>query len=218
MAVLPGAVYVWSFERVVGRWGIGLSDRLLRFTAVSAAFLAVFSAPLYYLRAAYLHHRVVSPQGIVSFENRIADARSLPWWLFAVPVLYALLPAMIGTAAGRAVRSRDKFWRGIGRAMAGRDPAPRAWDYLFSSSPSAAVRMKLKAGPWLGGFFGEESYAAGYPEQPQDIYLERTFAMNQQDGSFVIDADGGPTDVGTALLVRWDEVEFLEVYAEEEAS
>jgi hypothetical protein len=33
LALLPGAIYIWSFERVVGRWGIGLSDRVLRFTA-----------------------------------------------------------------------------------------------------------------------------------------------------------------------------------------
>ena len=95
----------------------------------------------------------------------------------------------------------------------------RAWDYLFSSEPAAAaVRMKLKTdGPWLGGFFGAESYAAGYPEEPQDLYLEETFAMNQEDGSFIADDDGNPVRLGTALLIRWSEVEFVEVFAEEEA-
>lgn len=101
--------------------------------------------------------------------------------------------------------------------MAGRDPAPRAWDYLFSSDPAAAIRLKLKdSDVWLGGFFGDESYAAGYPEEPQDFYLERTFAMDQKDGSFIVDAAGNPDDLGTSLLIRWSEVQFLEVFPEEE--
>ena len=35
VALLPGALYVWSFERQAGRWGIGLSDRVLRFVGGS---------------------------------------------------------------------------------------------------------------------------------------------------------------------------------------
>ena len=78
--------------------------------------------------------------------------------------------------------------------------------------------MRLKPdGPWLGGFYGDESYAAGYPEEPQDLYLEQTFAMDQNDGSFVRDADGRPVALGTALLVRWDEVLFMEVLSNREA-
>ena len=78
--------------------------------------------------------------------------------------------------------------------------------------------MRLQPdGPWLGGFYGDESYAAGYPEEPQDLYLERTFAMNQEDGSFARSADGVPVELGTALLVRWDEVLFMEVLSNREA-
>jgi hypothetical protein len=73
--------------------------------------------------------------------------------------------------------------------------------------------MKLKDdGPWLGGFFGEDSYAAGYPEEPQDLYLERTFAMDQADGSFLTDTAGNPQELGSSLLIRWSEVQFLEVF------
>jgi hypothetical protein len=214
LAVMPGAVYIWSFERVVGRWGISLSDRVLRFTAASAIFLASFSAPIYFLRNEYVHHRVIE-HGRVTYKDRIADGAPLPWWLFLLPLVYFAIPAALGTGAGRAVRSEKPFFKNVGRAMAGRDPAPRAWDYVFSNAPAAAVRMKLKDdGPWLGGLFGSESYAAGYPEQPQDLYLERTFAMNQDDGSFVADATGTPEELGTALLIRWDEVEFLEFFEE----
>lgn len=78
------------------------------------------------------------------------------------------------------------------------------------------MRLKLKDGAWLGGFFGDGSYAAGYAEEPQDLYLERVFAMNQDDGSFIADADGNPEELGTSLLVRWTEVQLIEVFSEEE--
>ncbi len=37
LALVPGALYVWGFERVVGNWGVRLSDRLLRFVGVSVS-------------------------------------------------------------------------------------------------------------------------------------------------------------------------------------
>lgn len=37
-ALFPGAVYTWSFERLIGRWDTGPSDRLYRFFALSALF------------------------------------------------------------------------------------------------------------------------------------------------------------------------------------
>lgn len=218
LAVLPGALYVWSFERVVGRWGIGLSDRLLRFTAASAVFLAIFAWQLYELRSEYQHHARTGPNGKTIFVNRIANGDDLPWWLFVMPLLYISLPIVAGTAVGKTVRASSSGWQRIGRILAGRDPAPRAWDYLFTSRPAASVRLKLKAGHWLGGFYGDRSYAAGYPEEPQDLFLERTFAMDQEDGAFVLDDEGEPVDLGTALLIRWDEVAFMEVVSQGEVS
>src|SRR4029079_5530354 len=47
LALLPGALYVWAYERPVGAWGIGLSDRVLRFVGVSAILHALL-APLTY--------------------------------------------------------------------------------------------------------------------------------------------------------------------------
>ena len=217
LAILPGALYVWSFERVVGRWGIGLADRLFRFAAASAVFLAIFAAPLYYLRAEFVHHRVVDADDRIHFVNRVSDGEDLPWWLFAVPLAYVFIPAVAGTGVGHAVAAKSARWKSVGRVLVGRDPAPRAWDFLFSSTPSAVLRIKLKdGGAWLGGFFGESSYAAGYPEEPQDLFLEETYAMNQEDGSFVRDGQGRPVKLGSAVLLRWDEVLLVEGFRLEE--
>ena len=67
---------------------------------------------------------------------------------------------------------------------------------------------------WLGGFYGLDSYAAGYPEEPQDIYLEETYAMNQDDGLFLHMENGSLERLGSGLLIRWEEVLFLEVFPE----
>ena len=40
LAFLPGALYVWAFEREAGGWGLGVTDRVLRFVGVSAVFHA----------------------------------------------------------------------------------------------------------------------------------------------------------------------------------
>lgn len=43
----------------------------------------------------------------------------------------------------------------------------------------------------------------------------RVHAMNQEDGSFVTDDAGHPVELGSGLLVRWDEVRFMEVLSNE---
>ncbi|MDQ4125134.1 MAG: hypothetical protein M3134_05990 [Actinomycetota bacterium] len=53
------------------------------------------------------------------------------------------------------------------------------------------------------------SYAAGYPEA-QDLLLSETAEMDPETGRFIMD-DGVPRLRGTRLLIRWDEVEFLEL-------
>jgi uncharacterized protein DUF6338 len=47
LALLPGALYVWAFERLAGAWRVRFSDRVFRFVEVSAVFHAL-SAPLTY--------------------------------------------------------------------------------------------------------------------------------------------------------------------------
>lgn len=73
--------------------------------------------------------------------------------------------------------------------------------------------MKLKSGVWVGGAYapsdeGTGSYAAGYPE-PQDLFLAETVEVDPDSGEFTL-SDGEPIFRGTSLLIRWEEVEFLE--------
>lgn len=126
LVVLPGAIYLWGFEREAGKWAIGISDTLLRFVAASAIFQALYAAPLYVFYERYVHHDVAR-QGSRDFENPLSDGH-VPWWLALLPLAYVGLPAVLGTLVGRSVRSERPVAQRFARIMAGRNPAPRAWD------------------------------------------------------------------------------------------
>lgn len=196
LALLPGALYTWAFERLVGRWGVGLSDRLLRFAGGSAIFHALAAPFTYWIWATYAR------------TGRVARGESLPLSLWLVPLLYVGIPACLGTLAARGHRA-EKSWA---RILTGSDPAPRAWDYLFQGHPDGWIRCRMKSGVWIGGAFadrnGRRSYVAGYPE-PADLYLAQAVDVDPATGEFVI-VEGEPSLRESGLLLRWDEVEYLE--------
>ncbi len=197
LALLPGALYVWALERQAGAWGTQLSDRILRFVGFSALIHAS-GAPLTYV----LWIEFVRTGRL--FEGDV------PLWLWLVPISYVSVPTVLGTVVGMATRER----RSWARFFTGPDPAPRAWDHLFGGRPDGWVRLRLKSGVWLGGAFatradGVRSYAAGYPEE-QDLFLAEAVEVDPESGEFVLDDRGQPVSRGSAILVRWDEVEYLD--------
>lgn len=197
IAVLPGALYVWGFERQVGNWGVGLSDRLFRFFGTSA-LAHVIAAPLTY----WMWARFVEP-------GEVAAGNPLPVYLWAILGAYVLAPLSLGTLVGRGTRSGSE-WAAL---FTGPNPAPRAWDHFFSSRPDGWVRLRLKRGIWIGGVYapseeGLASYAAGYPEA-QDLFLAETVEVDPETGAFILDQNE-PILRGSSMLIRWDEVELLE--------
>jgi hypothetical protein len=215
LAILPGGLYTWYFEREVGAWGAAASDRVVRLIGSSAIFLALYSYPAYVLWTNYLHeHEVV--RGRTLYVNALDHAENLPWYLFLVPVAYVALPMVLGWLSGHAVvrtrQTSNKRWRLLATVTAGANPAPRAWDYLFLSRPAATVRIRLKSGAgWVGGEFGKGSYAAGYGFNPEDLLLEEVYEMDAS-GKFEVTDDGDFVRVGSAMLIRMDDVETLELF------
>lgn len=195
VALVPGALYFWAFERQAGRWGVTLSDRLLRFVGLSALFHAAV-APVSYWFWAHQWPRV-----------RVGDPVSL--WLWGVAIAYVAVPLAGGTVIGFATR-RELPWA---RLFAGPHAAPRAWDYLFEHEPDGWVRMRMKSGVWIGGVFAEIDgrlpYTAGYPE-PQDLFLPATVDVDPDTGAFPRNDAGDIVHRSGGLLVRWDEIEYLE--------
>jgi hypothetical protein len=117
LVVLPGAIYLWGFEREAGKWAIGISDTLLRFVAASAIFQALYAAPLYVFYERYVHHDVAR-QGSRDFENPLSDGH-VPWWLALLPLAYVGLPAVLGrssdarcVASGRSPSVSRGSWQG----------------------------------------------------------------------------------------------------------
>lgn len=199
LALIPGALYVWGFERQVGQWGVGLVDRLLRFVGVSVLLHAIVAPATYRLYREFVH------------SGRLTAADPLPIWAWIAVLAYAAAPLAAGTLVGSGVRGRRRWVRWL----AGASPAPRAWDHLFARRALTGwVILKLKDGTWLAGAFaGSESgtltsYAAGYPDAA-DLYLAEAVEVSAS-GKLVVGATGLPRLRGVGLLVRWDEVSYLE--------
>lgn len=129
VALLPGALYTWSFEQVVGAWGAGLSDRVLRFIGVTAILQALAAPAIVWSWRTF----------ILSGRLREGD---LPIGLWLLPLLYVAVPIALGTLVGTATLEK----RSWAKLFTGRSPAPRAWDHLFGSRPDGWIRLKLKSG------------------------------------------------------------------------
>jgi hypothetical protein len=197
VALLPGGLYVWAFERQAGAWGSKLSDRLFRFVEFSAVLHALLAPITYRIWVDFVR------------SGRLGSGKA-PLIVWLVPAAYVASPILLGTFVGRVTRSR-RSWASL---FTGPNPAPRAWDHLFGARPRGWIRLRLKSGTWLGGAFatradGTRSYAAGYPEQ-QDLYLVESVEVDPDTGSFVIDDAGTPVLRGSSILIRWDEVEYLD--------
>ena len=190
LAVLPGALVVWGFERISGRWAIGVTDRLLRFFGISAVLHALAAPATYTIWRDYV---------------RPHDAKPLPWWLWGVALLYVVVPLFGGSVLAWRV-DRGGRWA---TKIVGTSTPPSAWDFVFNDKRNAWVRLKLKSGTWIGGAYVEGSHAAGYPEQP-DLYLKVAVDVDADTGEFGRDKDGNAITNPYGVLVRWDEVEFLE--------
>jgi hypothetical protein len=196
VAVLPGSVYTWAFERQAAAFGVTLADRVLRFVAVSLVFDLLYAWPAY-----GLYRLVFAGHGLRAAQFAV---------LWAGTVVGVTLPALAGSTVGGlyATRSTRNGWLWVRRRLPpereatlltralGRDPAPRAWDRLFLERASVYLRVRLRDGPWVAGLFASGSYAGGFPNEP-DLFLEQAWE---------IDADGvlGAGPLGYAVYIPGD--------------
>jgi hypothetical protein len=82
-------------------------------------------------------------------------------------------------------------------------PVPTAWDWTFNNRTSCFVRVRLKSGVWVGGWYGTVgSCASAFPSMA-DLFLEASYEINA-DGSF------GPRVIGSrGLYIRMMTWRFL---------
>ncbi|OBH18485.1 DUF6338 family protein [Mycolicibacter sinensis] len=206
LALLPGALYELAREQRSGRWGLRGADQVFGLLAFSVVFQVAIAPLTYWLYARY----------VVTGHFRVG--RPVSGWLWALLCAYLVVPFVFGrfTALGHRYRSGQlaSTWeRAVVRLVnlyTDAAPAPRAWDYLFSDrSRKGWIILHLKDGSRVGGAWNG-SYAAGYPDD-QDLYLSRQVALTA-DGRFRLGDDGQPHRRESGLLIRWNEVQYLDFY------
>ncbi|WP_217213262.1 DUF6338 family protein [Streptomyces sp. AC550_RSS872] len=167
LLVLPGVSYQFLRERLRGPVAreSNLGERVLR--AVTASILLdslyaiVLGPPLV---------RAVRGDGRAGWDGVVQQPRLAG--LLALVLFIAVPAAAAGCASVWQRRRLPTRYRA----------APSAWDHVFRHRGSCFVRVRLKDGTWLGGWYGSRSYATSYPE-PSELFLESAWRMNS-DGSF----------------------------------
>lgn len=209
VAVLPGSVYTWAYERQASPYGVTLRDRMLRFISVSLLFHLVLAWPEY-----AIYRSAIAGGGILQ-PMRFGV-------LWAGMLLLVAIPGFVGTALGGlyATRTTRHGWQWIRRwltedgegrllrLMLGRTPAPRAWDDLFSDRPNVYIRVRTVDNWWLAGRFARDSYAGGFPYQT-DLLLEEAWSIDQASGQL------GDTGLGYAVYVPAVWIAWIEVLPEQ---
>lgn len=81
---------------------------------------------------------------------------------------------------------------------------PRPWDFVFREESSYWVIVHLKDGNKIGGIYGKDSFASGYPHEEQ-IYLEELWELDK-NGGFV-----KPLDKSKGMIILKDEIFAIEL-------
>ena len=93
----------------------------------------------------------------------------------------------------------------------GAHPNPTPWDWFFSNrAGNYYVRFHLKEGKELGGYFGENSFAASSPNA-QQIYVEEVWRMDE-DRRFIERVAGTE-----GAFVNREDCELIEFFETPEA-
>ncbi|PZT70324.1 hypothetical protein DN402_33265 [Streptomyces sp. SW4] len=188
--VLPGVVY----QLVRDRWSgpvpgeRSLGEKVLRAVLASVVLDAVYAA----VAGPWLVEFARGGEG-AGWAGGIAERPRLAGVLALV--LLVAVPALVAAGTARWSRRREPV---------GLDPAPGAWDHMFRTHGSCFVRLRLRDGTWIGGWFGGNSYAAAYPQEPE-LFLERAWRMG---------ADGTPLrriESSLGLYVRIADVDVVEL-------
>jgi hypothetical protein len=186
--VLPGTTYQFVRERSRGRvpGGQDFSERVLRALTASIALDA-----LYVIVAGPQLVRLIKPAGGMWFAAAVAHPRQAAGLSLA---LFLAIPAAAAWCISLLERRRypSRF-----------DPVPTAWDSAFRSRAAGFVRVRMKSGVWVGGWYGRRSRASSFPSAA-DLYLESAYEM-VSDGTF-----GQRVQATAGIYINMNEVEALE--------
>lgn len=84
-------------------------------------------------------------------------------------------------------------------------PTLMPWDYVFSKRIPYYLAITLTNGEKIGGYYGPNSFASGFPSSPQ-IFMEKEWIINS-DGGFDREVDG---TIG--VIVLSNEIQSISYY------
>jgi len=190
--VIPGAVYQAVRSRLLGPTPDeqDVTNRVLRAIGFSAGLNAIYAL-------------LLGP----SLVRVVRDAPTNPR---TIALLGLIL--MVVVPVSLAYVNYLRFRQGL-TLKTTYDPTPSAWDFMFQNREECFVRVRTQDGQWVGGWFGQDSYASSFPD-PRDLFIQAAYHM-KPDGSF-----GERLEGTLGVYVRCTEadvVEFLAPASEEEA-
>ncbi|WHX18569.1 DUF6338 family protein [Streptomyces malaysiensis subsp. malaysiensis] len=188
LLVLPGVTYQFVRERARGLTPghRDLGERILRAVTAGLALNTIYVL----FAGSRLVHLVYDRQ-----RGWLTGAADNPRTAALVAILLlVVLPAsaawLVSRLSSRASRSTY-------------DSTPTAWDNAFRHRSHCLVRARLKGGCWIGGWYGEKSYASSYPEAA-DLFLQTAWAVSRTGRL------ERPLEQSGGIYIRMDDVELLD--------
>ena len=186
--LVPGLNATWVIERLSGPTRLKGTERLLR---------ALSWSTLIYLAAGFW---------LLNVGRRIWHSGTVPSWdlILGAFLIIFIAPVLLGgiiSLLRESEQAKALLWR-----FTTIDPTPTAWDFAFKGGGLYLVRVKLKDGERVGGFFGPDSFASAYPER-QELFLEEAWRLDAE-GEFI-----SPIPGSDGLMVHAEEVEIIELVA-----
>ncbi|WP_419944569.1 DUF6338 family protein [Candidatus Poriferisodalis sp.] len=196
--LVPGASAAAGFEWHSVRYSRRRKDWVLRLLLFSGLWLGA---------GFWLWHSLA-----VDHWDDLVARKPLPWFVYAVPLGFVVVPYGLGWALGWMTSA---FPRGMRKVLGG-NRTPTAWDHLFDHGTAGSVRCRLRSGRWVGGSYEEtgqiDSFASA-DDTMVDVYISKAVEYDQDSGAPLL-RDGEPAWTGGGLLLRWDEIESLEFIPE----
>jgi len=175
-SVVPGFVYQVSRRQVAGPdpEHRELGTRVLYAIAATAMFASVYALCLGDLVRGYVR----SP------DRALDDVQALGVYfaVFAIAIPWTAARAWYYAVTSPAYRAAAAWLAGVLHVRRAWDPTPSAWDFAFNQGTAGWVRVRFADGRFLGGWFGERSFASSFPN-PQEIFVEVGYVINS-DGTF----------------------------------
>jgi hypothetical protein len=188
--VVPGFIFIRVLDALVPGRRQSFGKEVIDIGAWSFTMMAVWFLPAY---------------GLFELKDR------LPGWLYHLLLGALIVLGVFGTPILLAYILYRLDLRGHLKSLGVR-PNPTSWDWFFSNRAGKHyyVRFHRKDGENLGGYFGENSFAASSPNA-QQIYVEEVWRLDE-DGKFIERVEGSE-----GALVKSEDCELIEFFETREA-